>query len=215
MVPRDAPSPLIAIVDLDMGNLRSVSNAVSHCGLDHRVVTRAAELEGCSHLIVPGVGSFAIAMARMAERDLRSAIRDFAATGRPVLGICLGMQLLASRGEEGGRTDGLDLIPGSVVRFREDAVPAIPHVGWNEVRIRTRHPCFDRVKNGVDFYFVHSYHLVPDDPSDLLGTVEYGGADHAAAVARGNVLGLQFHPEKSQANGLRVLQNFCDWDPRC
>lgn len=205
---------MIGIVDIDMGNLRSVANAVSTMGHDPKMVLSANDLDDTSHLILPGVGSYTIAMTHMRERGLVEPIRAFAASGRPLLGICLGMQLLAIVGDEGGPSDGLGLVPGRVVRFDPARVPAIPHVGWNELRLRRKHPVFDKVKSGVDFYYVHSFHFACA-AEDVLGVFEYGGGDYVGAVARGNVLGLQFHPEKSQANGLRLIENFCDWDGRC
>lgn len=207
---------MIGIVDLRMGNLRSVANAVASLGLDARMVTRPSDIdESITHLILPGVGSFGVAMAHMAEQELVGPIRRFAARGQPVLGICLGMQLLASRGTEGGENAGLDLVAGTVVRFDATRVPVIPHVGWNELRLVGRHPVFERVKSGVDFYYVHSYHFACSVESELRGVFEYGGADYAGFVGRDNVVGFQFHPEKSQANGLRLLENFCEWDGKC
>jgi glutamine amidotransferase len=203
---------LVGIVDLDMGNLRSVANAIAALGYDARIARQPEELSCVTHLILPGVGAFATAMAHMREQALFEPIRRLAECGIPILGICLGMQLLASHGEEGGITTGLGLIPGRVIRFEPSDVPAIPHVGWNEVRLLGTHPVFEKLKTGRDFYFVHSYHFGFDDPANRLGVVEYGGRDYASIVGRKNVLGFQFHPEKSQANGLRLLENFCEWN---
>jgi glutamine amidotransferase len=207
---------MIGVVDLRMGNLRSVMNAIDAVGHDPKTVAGAADLDDdVTHLVLPGVGSFAVAMSHMHEQGLHQPIRAFASSGRPLLGICLGMQLLASRGTEHGDTPGLDLVAGEVVRFEDAVVPAIPHVGWNELRLGRSHPVFHKVKSGVDFYYVHSYHLRCADPGDVLGVVEYGGRDYTSVVARANVLGMQFHPEKSQANGVRLIENFCDWDGTC
>lgn len=206
---------MIGIVDLDMGNLRSVANAVTVSGCEPKWVRSRADLEGVTHLILPGVGSFRVAMQNLEERGLRDPLVAWAREGKPLLGICLGMQLLAGWGEEGGGTRGLELVPGDVVRFDPERVPAIPHVGWNESRLRRKHPVFDAVKSGVDFYYVHSFHVRPTDPDDVLAVVEYGGADYTSVIAHGSVLGMQFHPEKSQANGVRVVENFCYWDGRC
>ena len=215
MVSRDQAAPLIAIIDLDMGNLHSVANAVSQCGFDAKVVSASEDLDAASHLVIPGVGSFVTAMERMRRLELVEPIRRFAETGRPVLGICLGMQLLGSKGTEGGECEGLGLVPGTVVRLDEHLVPAIPHVGWNDVRVVRLHPVLERVKSGVDFYFVHSYHLLPDHPEHLVGVAQYGEIEVAAIVATENVVGFQFHPEKSQSNGLKLLESFCEWNPRC
>ena len=206
---------MIGIVDLRMGNLRSVSNAIAFLGYETKMITRAEDMTDLSHLVLPGVGSYATAMAHMREQALVDPIRAFSKTGKPMLGICLGMHLLSSIGEEGGMTEGLGLIPSRVVRFEPARVPAIPHVGWNELRLLGTHPVFHKVKSGVDFYYVHSYHLVCDYDGDRKGLVEYGGESYVAFVARDNVLGFQFHPEKSQANGVRLLENFCDWDGSC
>lgn len=206
---------LIGVIDMDMGNLRSVLNAVHSLGFDHRVVRRGDELDGLSHLILPGVGNYRTAMEHLAARALVDPIRDFAKGGRPVLGICLGMQLLSSTGDEGGAGPGLGLIEGHVERFDPTLVPAIPHVGWNEVRLARKHPVLAKIKSGVDFYFVHSFHFRVSNQRDALGLVEYGGREYTAIVARDNVLGCQFHPEKSQNNGLKLLENFCDWDGAC
>jgi imidazole glycerol-phosphate synthase subunit HisH len=206
---------MIGVVDLNMGNLRSVVNAISQCGFDPSVVSDPAGLEGVSHVVLPGVGSYAIAMANMSLRSLLGPLRAFAATGRPLLGICLGMQLLSTLGEEGGQTEGLSLIRGSVVRFDPRLVPAIPHVGWNVARRLRPHPLFRQVRENVDFYYVHSYHFVCDTDADRLAVTDYGEREYTSIVARANVVGVQFHPEKSQASGLRVLENFCAWDGKC
>ncbi len=206
---------LIGVIDMDMGNLRSVLNAVHSLGVDHRVVRAGGELEGLSHVIVPGVGSYRAAMRQLEARALVEPVRAFAASGRPTMGICLGMQLLSSTGDEGEHGPGLGLIAGHVERFDPSLVPSIPHVGWNEVRLTRKHPVLARIKSGVDFYFVHSFHFRTERTEDALGLVEYGGREYTAIVARDNVLGVQFHPEKSQNNGLRLLENFCDWDGAC
>jgi glutamine amidotransferase len=206
---------MIGVIDLDMGNLRSVMNAIQHCGFDATVVRSGADMADVTHLVLPGVGSYATAMSHVAERHLAEPIRAFSGKGKPVLGICLGMQLLSTSGEEGGGADGLGLVPGRVIRFEERAVPAVPHIGWNEARPCRSHPLFRQVKANADFYYVHSYRFVCDEDTDRLATVEYGGQDYASMVGRGSVVGTQFHPEKSQANGLRILENFCEWDGQC
>jgi imidazole glycerol-phosphate synthase subunit HisH len=204
---------MIGIIDIDLGNLRSVSNAIDASGFDRQVVRSPAELDSTSHIILPGVGSFHTAMANMRRAGLAEPVRKFAASGRPFLGICLGMQLLADWGEEGGLTQGLGLVPGRVQRFAAERVKSIPHVGWNGVEQHVTHPVFAGVKSGVDFYFVHSYHLAPTDPTTLLATTDCGEV-FASIVGRANVLGFQFHPERSQNNGLRLIENFCAWDGR-
>lgn len=198
-----------------MGNLRSVSNAVSTLGYDVKWVTAPSDLEGATHLILPGVGSFTVAMQHVENQQLIEPIRAYVREGRPLLGICLGMQLLAHEGDEGGPTPGLGLICGGVRRFDPSLVKAVPHVGWNEVRLRAKHPVFQTVKPRADFYYVHSYHFVTDERDDCAGVFEYGGHDYTCVVAKDNIVGVQFHPEKSQASGLRLLEQFCEWDGRC
>jgi imidazole glycerol-phosphate synthase subunit HisH len=206
--------PLIGILNLETGNVRSVSNAVYSQGWDFTLVDDAAALDDVTHLIIPGVGSYHRAATRLDERGLREPVRAFAATGRPVLGLCLGMQLLSSEGEEGAASAGLGLIPGPVRRLRAELVPSIPHVGWNGMQLQREHPVTAGVRSGVDFYFVHSYSFEPQSLADVLGTTDCG-QQFASAVARANVVGFQFHPEKSQANGLKLVDNFCLWDGAC
>lgn len=205
---------LVGIANLQMGNLRSVSNAVDSFGYDHRLIDSPEQLEDLTHLILPGVGSFPAAMHHVYEIGMGEPIRDFVSSGRPLLGVCLGMQLLGSRGEEGKETIGLGVIPGEVRKFDPLLVESIPHVGWNSVELRAGHPVFHGVRTGVDFYFVHSYHFKPTDDDTVLAQTDCGEI-FVSAVARENVVGFQFHPEKSQANGLRLLDNFCGWDGRC
>lgn len=205
---------MIGILDVDIGNLRSLSNAVYSLGHDFELVQQPLQFDGLSHLIIPGVGAFASAMQRVDERRVRGGIADFASSGKPVLGICLGMQLLASWGEEGGGSAGLDLIPGQVVRLEPGDALNLPHVGWNTARFVSEHPVFRQVKNDRDFYFVHSYHFVCDQPRHGIAKCDYGRPFNAI-VARANVIGFQFHPEKSQNNGLKLLENFCRWNGKC
>lgn len=206
---------MIGVVNLDMGNLRSISNAIAATGNDVAILDSPEGFDGVSHLILPGVGSYREAMSHMEARDLYDPIQAFASGGRPLLGLCLGMELLAGSGDEGGFGDGMGLIGGHVKRFDESKVPSIPHVGWNDVQFAGTHPVLDGVREGVDFYFVHSYFFDVEHDGDVLGRFEYGGSQYPAIVGRDNVLGFQFHPEKSQRNGLRLLENFCDWDGRC
>lgn len=205
---------MIGVIDNQMGNLRSVTNAVDQCGYDACLVDSATDWDDLTHLILPGVGNFRSASALLESSGHAGAIRDFAASGRPVLGICLGMQLLATYGTEDGRSAGLDLIPGNVTRLPEDSGLRIPHIGWNTLHVEREHAIFSGVKPDRDVYFVHAYAMHCDDPDTVLATTDYGGAV-AAVVGRGNVVGFQFHPEKSQATGLRLLENFCDWDGAC
>ncbi len=203
---------MIGILDIEMGNLRSLSKAIYSLGYDFVLVRAAQDLDSATHLMVPGVGNYRTAMSHVDAQGMREPIRAFAGTGRPVAGICLGMQILSATGEEGGDTQGLGLVPGRVVRMTPEGGLPLPHVGWNTTRLRRKdHPVFHKVKDGRDFYYVHSYHLRCYNPDHVLAETDYG-ADVAAIVGTGNVIGFQFHPEKSQANGLRLLDNFCAWD---
>lgn len=201
---------MIGIVDIGLCNLRSVEKAVYSRGGDPVLVKDAAGLDGVEKLILPGVGSFGAAMERIHSAGLYEAIRAFAAE-KPVLGICLGMQLLGAWGDEGGGTKGLDLVPGRVQRLEPGPGLRVPHIGWNNVELAHPHPLFEGIKSNRDFYFVHSFHLVPENAADVLATTVHG-PKFVSAVARGHVVGLQFHPEKSQANGIKIISSFLEWD---
>ena len=203
----------IGIVDIGIGNLGSLRQAIYNQGWDYVVVSVPEELDRLTHLILPGVGSFAAAMRRLHAENLAAPIIEFARSGRPLLGICLGMQLLADLGTEGGETDGLGLIPGKVVKIQAHDY-RLPHVGWNNAHQNVGHPVLQSIRSDVDFYFVHSFRFVADTPDDVLASTEYGET-FPSIVGRSNVVGVQFHPEKSQVNGLRILDNFCLWDGQC
>ena len=205
---------MIAILDANMGNLRSVFNAVDTMGYDAEIVTHVGLSDQHSHLIIPGVGSFQRVMSDEKVVAVNKKINNFANTGRPILGICLGMQFLSDWGEEGGGSAGLGLIPGRAERMPEEKDLLLPHVGWNTVDFVKFHPVFQGVKNGIDCYFVHSYHFVCNSDEHVYGRSSYG-TDFVSVVGRDNVLGFQFHPEKSQKNGLKLIENFCNWDGQC
>jgi glutamine amidotransferase len=204
---------MIGILDIGMGNLTSVANAVYQNGFDPVVLASARNFDDLTHLILPGVGNFSAAAPELESRQFRQAILDFVASGRPLLGACLGMQLLMSSSEEGGENLGLDLIPGKVIRLVGEGL-RVPHVGWNILNVNRQHPIFEGIKSGRDFYFVHSYSVICENEMDRLAHTEYGGAV-TAVVGRGNVVGVQFHPEKSQVNGLCLIENFCRWNGKC
>jgi imidazole glycerol-phosphate synthase subunit HisH len=204
----------IGILNMHMGNLRSISNAVAESGCDPVEVQGARALDGLSHLIVPGVGNYRAAMTFLNGSQLVEPIRSFAATGRPILGICLGMQILSSVGHEDGETAGLDLITGEVSLMPTASGLRLPHVGWNNVSLVADHPVLERIKKDRDFYFVHSYVYRRIDPSHVVAVTEYGES-FPSIVAQRNVVGVQFHPEKSQMNGLALIESFCSWDGRC
>ena len=199
----------VAIVDYGMCNIDSVARAVEECGGRPVVTDQASELAMADRVILPGVGSFTEAMAKIRERSLDQILGELV-LGRqlPFLGICLGMHLLATHGSEGGATTGLGWIDGEVRRL----VPAgedtrIPHIGWNELEVTRESPLFAGIEPHRDFYFVHSYELRPADPETVLARTPYGNG-FVSAVQRDHIFGVQFHPEKSQRAGFRVLKNF-------
>lgn len=196
---------MIAILDYGMGNRASVQNALAFLGHESVVTQDPMIIGNATHLILPGVGAFGDGMRAIRERGLDRVMAEEIAKGKPLLGICLGMQLLASKGEEGGLHDGLGFIPGTVKRLTAGEL-RIPHVGWNDVAPKSDEVLFAGTEPNV-FYFVHSFALKADDEADVIATCDYGSR-FVAAVRRGNIMGVQFHPEKSQASGLRVLKNF-------
>jgi glutamine amidotransferase len=207
----------IAIIDYGMCNLDSVARAVEECGGEPMVTDDPRALESASHIILPGVGSFTDAMGQLRERGFDTALPEVVlGRGTPFLGICLGMQLMASKGTEGGDTPGLGLIEGEVRRLVPDrAETRIPHVGWNEVTPLRANPLFQGIAAGKDFYFVHSFHLACQRPEDVLARTPYCGG-FVSAVSRANVFGVQFHPEKSQKPGFQLLRNLIAFDvARC
>ncbi len=205
----------VAIIDYGRGNVRSVKNAVEHCGTDAVVTADAHVLNDASHIILPGVGAFGDAIAALKAQGLPDILRDqVIAKGKPFLGICLGMQLLADRSDEHGAHDGLGWIAGDVARLDPgpDALK-IPHMGWNDVTLTAAHPLFTRLKpDQLTFYFVHSYHFRTADNAHQLARCAYG-TPFTAAVAKDNILGVQFHPEKSQDSGVALLENLVRWNP--
>jgi glutamine amidotransferase len=199
----------VAIVNYGMGNLDSVARAVEECGGSPVIASQARDLEVASYIILPGVGAFAIGMQNIRERNLECVLKEQVVGKRvPFLGVCLGMQLLATKGCEGQETEGLGWIEGEVKRLEPD-VPnvRIPHVGWNEVVFNQASPLFDGLPSGKDFYFVHSYHLACQNACDVVARTPYCGG-FVSAVNRDNIFGVQFHPEKSQRPGFQVIKNF-------
>jgi len=207
-------SPLIAVVDYGAGNLRSVVKALERSGLDARVVGDPDALRRADAVVLPGVGAFADAVSHLSAKGLDAAVSESIAAGRPYLGLCLGLQLLFEASEEHGETPGLGLLRGRVERFPErDAAGLalrVPHIGWNTVRFAGDHPMLKNLPQEDCYYFVHSYKVVPADPEVTVGVTDYGG-EFAAAVARDNLFAVQFHPEKSQAAGKKVLDAFAAW----
>lgn len=197
------------IIDYGMSNLGSVKRAFEECGANVIVSETPSDCAQADHIVLPGVGAFCEGMAALADGGWVAALRSAALEDKiPLLGICLGMHLLADRGFEGGETSGLGLIPGEVRRLVADPPETrIPHVGWNEVHHGGTHPLFASIPAGADFYFVHSYHFVPDNTEDVLASTPYCGL-FASVVGRGNVYGAQFHPEKSSRSGFQLIRNF-------
>lgn len=205
---------MIGIIDYGMGNLRSLSHALDHIGADVTIVSDPAAVADLTHVIVPGVGAFGKAMANLTSRGFVDPIKAHVAAKKPLLGICLGMQMLATKSLEFGEHRGLDLVPGHVEPFTPSAEFPVPHVGWNTFEVAGKHPFFRRTLRNVDYYFVHSFHFVTREPGDSLAISDYGRR-FTSVVARGNVVGCQFHPEKSQTGGLSLLEDFMDWDGAC
>jgi glutamine amidotransferase len=222
------------VIDYGSGNLRSAAKALTAAGGDVRVTSDPRDVESAERIVLPGVGAFADCRAGLdglsgMTEALEETVRR---KGRPFLGICVGMQLMAEAGLEHGRHPGLGWIAGDVIKLspqgdqvnlspqgdqakslpRGQQALKVPHMGWNELSLARAHPFFAGIENGAHAYFVHSYHLALTNPGDLLAATDYGGRI-VAAVARDNMLGVQFHPEKSQAMGLRLLANFLNWQP--
>jgi glutamine amidotransferase len=208
-------SDVVAVVDYGMGNLHSVRHALGMVGADVVLAHDPKDLEGASRIVLPGVGAFGECVKNLrASGMLESLENEVRKKGKPMLGICLGMQVLATSGEEMGEHEGLGWIPGRVKRLDvEGKGLRVPHVGWNEVKlVHGGHPILKGIKKESTFYFVHSYAFVPDVAGHTIATCDYGG-DFTCAVAKDNVVATQFHPEKSQQNGLGVLEAFLDWKP--
>jgi glutamine amidotransferase len=202
----------VAIIDYGVGNLRSVEKAFAATGCDAIVSGDEEVLRGAERLVLPGVGAFGACMKALTERGFDRLVRERVAERTPLLGVCVGMQLLFEESDEFGATPGLGFLRGRVRRFDGDLV--VPHVGWNQIHQQRRHQLFESIGDDSYFYFVHSYYCDPLDEEVVAGKTEYG-VKYASVVARENVCGVQFHPEKSQETGLRLLQNFARLNSRC
>jgi glutamine amidotransferase len=196
----------VSLVNYGLGNLGSVANMFKRAGAQTRLVSTPAEVLASDSLLLPGIGAFDEGMGRLRDLGLVEPLREFAATGKPLLGICLGMQLLLDTSEE-GESIGLGLIPGRSTRFRETDGVRVPHMGWNLVEPTRADPLVAELPEGSRFYFVHSYYVQPERPEDALAMTDYGG-EFVSMVKSGSVAGAQFHPEKSHAFGLTILRNF-------
>jgi glutamine amidotransferase len=205
---------MIAVIDYGMGNLQSVCGALEHIGADAVITADPATIAASTRVVLPGVGAFGDAMINLARRGLIDTLRcEVLEKRKPFLGICLGMQLLADSSIEHGFHHGLGWIRGRVKRFEAVDGLKIPHIGWNDVQREPALPLYANLKDEhLTFYFVHSYHFVCDDPRVAVSSCEYG-VPFAAALCSGNICATQFHPEKSQDNGLQLLENFVTWTP--
>lgn len=198
----------IAIIDYGVGNLRSVEKAFTTQGINAVVTDDPDILERADKLVLPGVGAFAACMDGLRRRGFDQLVIEAAAAGKPVLGLCVGLQMMFEEGHEFGVHRGLGLMPGRVIRFPEGL--HVPHIGWNQVHLRRQdHPVLRNLTDDSFFYFVHSYYVEPADPECIIGETEYG-IRYATICGRGSVLGVQFHPEKSQATGLNLLRHFAE-----
>ena len=198
---------MIAIIDYDAGNIRSVEKAVQALGGDTVLTNDASVIRRAGHVILPGVGSFGSAMENLYRFDLADVIRETVREGKPFLGICLGLQLLFERSEESPGAQGLGILKGEILRIPEGEGRKIPHMGWNSLHLKNSGRLFDGVPEGAFVYFVHSYYLHAEDPSIVRAETEYGVTIHAS-VEQDNVMAAQFHPEKSSSVGRQILQNF-------
>ncbi len=198
---------MIVIVDYGMGNLRSVQKGFERIGSRAVIARDPEEIRKADALVLPGVGAFPECMKNLSRLNLVEPILEFIKSRRPFLGICLGLQLLFDESEEFGLHEGLKVIRGAVKEFNRNMDLKIPHMGWNQVFFRKDVPIFRGIPDGCHFYFVHSYYVLPDDSADVAGETQYG-ITFTCAVTRDNIFAVQFHPEKSQENGLKILANF-------
>jgi len=210
---------MIAIIDYDAGNLTSVARAVTYMGFTCSVTSNSAEIERSERIIFPGVGAAGSAMQSLKRMGLDKIIASEFRKGKPILGICLGTQIIMGHSEE-NRVACLGLIDGSVRAFppniqsERGGCLKIPHMGWNRIHVRNPHPLLEGVDPAAEFYFVHSYYPDPSDPDDIVATTHYG-ISFASVIGLKNLVATQFHPEKSGRPGLDILKNFCRWKPLC
>ncbi|WP_372795565.1 imidazole glycerol phosphate synthase subunit HisH [Pontiella sp.] len=202
---------MIGIIDYGMGNLGSVSNAFRFLELDAKIVTRKQEMDACTALLLPGVGAFGDCMAHLVEHDFVDALRSWVDAGKPLMGICLGLQALFGESEESPGVEGLGIFSGTVKKFDLPRELKVPQIGWNRMKeVQPECPMFNGIPDESFFYLVHSYYVCPEDPSIIAGSTEYG-IEYCSSVWKDNVFATQFHPEKSQAAGLQMLRNFWSW----
>ena len=203
---------MITIVDYKAGNLTSVKRALDYLGIENQISADPDVVRSAGQVIFPGVGAAGAAMEVLNERGLDSALKESFRRGTPILGICIGCQIILTHSEEDD-TPCLDLIPGKTVRFRlNDPALKIPHMGWNAVTVTQPHPILSHLHPGDEFYFVHSFYPQPDEDAKIYATSEYGGV-FPVAIGTGNLFAVQFHAEKSGPLGLQLLKNFSEWRP--
>lgn len=202
----------IAIIDYGMANLRSVQKALEHVGAAAQIISQPEQIAAFDKIVLPGVGAFKDALATLRNTHLDQPILDHIQQGKPFLGICLGLQMLFDKGFEDGEHEGLGVLAGRCVRFDVDRTMSlkVPHMGWNQLDRRTDSPLLRGLPDRPGVYFVHSYHVVPDDPAIIATTTDYG-RPFVSSIWRDNIVATQFHPEKSQKVGLHILQNFAKW----
>ncbi|HSB04522.1 MAG TPA: imidazole glycerol phosphate synthase subunit HisH [Thermodesulfobacteriota bacterium] len=200
-------NPKIVIIDYGMGNLRNVQRGFERVGFEVKVTRSRREIDRASAIVLPGVGAFKDCMVNLEKYNLIEPILRSVEKGKPYFGICLGLQILFSQSEEFGFHRGLDVVKGKVVRFKADPDHKVPHMGWNTVKMEKEIPILKRVESGNFFYFVHSYYVVPEKKEWIATTTEYG-TSFTSSIWRENIFATQFHPEKSQENGLKILETF-------
>jgi len=205
---------MIAIIDYKAGNLTSVKLAFESLAINAVITDDPQTILQAERVIFPGVGAAGAAMQNLTDMKLADTIRRIVKNGTPFLGICLGTQIIFEHSEEDGGVDCIGLIPGNVKRFTPiDSYDKVPHMGWNSVQQQKNHPIFDGIADNSEFYFVHSFYPNPSDTDWIIGTTDYAGITFASAVSHKNLVATQFHPEKSGKIGLKLLQNFCNWNP--
>ncbi|MFC3283259.1 imidazole glycerol phosphate synthase subunit HisH [Litchfieldella rifensis] len=211
----------IAVIDYGMGNLHSVAKALEHVTHEHVVVTRdPRRIRGATRMVLPGQGAIRDCMGELERTELKGLVLELLhSQAKPLLGVCVGQQMLLDHSEENNGIDCLGFLPGRVRRFNDDLRDTngerlkVPHMGWNQVAQHHEHPLWAGIKDGARFYFVHSYYVDAEDDDTVYGTTDYGGTQAHVAVGQGCVFAVQFHPEKSASDGLRLLENFVNWVP--
>lgn len=202
----------IAIIDYEMGNLKSIYKCLKYLNVDSSIVSDHKIIIEADGVILPGVGAFGDAMKNLKAKNLINTIKQIAIDGKPLFGICLGLQLLFTKSSEMGQFEGLNLIRGNIISFDINKVEKIPQIGWNNVKFKDKdHFLVQGIPNNSYFYFVHSFYCVPEKIEDILGLTRYGDLDFCSMVSKDNIMGTQFHPEKSSKYGIRMYQNFIDY----